>query len=210
VPSLFNWVTQVGFEIEGVALIVFAAISLAGEAGVRPVPDWLKAVFLVAAVGVQAVLPLLGHAAVLRVLKYLALPFVVLFSVMAVLVAAKFHASVATAGAASGGAMTIFAALVIAAGGLGWTENANDYSRYLPPQTSRRRIMLAVALGGAIPSVLLEVLGAALATELPSSAKLSVTVLTAGFWHGRRRVLAERVLAVRRPAGEPHRRPARP
>jgi len=25
VPSLFNWVTQVGFEIEGVALIVFAA-----------------------------------------------------------------------------------------------------------------------------------------------------------------------------------------
>jgi nucleobase:cation symporter-1, NCS1 family len=179
VPSLFNWVTQVGFEIEGVALIVFAAISLAGEAGLRPVPGWLKAVFLVAAVGVQAVLPLLGHAAVLRVLKYLALPFVVLFSVMAVLVAEKFHASVT--GGASGGAMTIFAALVIAAGGLGWTENANDYSRYLPPQTSRRRIVLAVALGGAIPSVLLEVLGAALATELPSSAKLSVTGLTAGF-----------------------------
>ncbi len=27
VPSLFNWVTQVGFEIEGIALIVFAAIA---------------------------------------------------------------------------------------------------------------------------------------------------------------------------------------
>jgi nucleobase:cation symporter-1, NCS1 family len=181
VPSLFNWVTQVGFEIVGVALIVFAAISLAGEAGLRTVPDWLKAVFLVAAVAVQAVLPLLGHAAVLRVLKYLALPFVVLFSIMAVLVGLKFDGSSLTRGGANWGVMTVFAALVIAAGGLGWTENANDYSRYLPPGTSRTRIVLAVTLGCAIPSVLLEVLGAALATELPASAKLSVTGLTAGF-----------------------------
>jgi len=37
------------------------------------------------------------------------------------------------------------------------------------------------ALGGAIPSVLLEVLGAALATQLPRAAKLSVSGLTAGF-----------------------------
>jgi len=181
VPSLFNWVTQVGFEIEGVALIVLAAISLAGEAGMRSVPDWPKAVFLVAAVAVQAVLPLLGHTAVLRVLKYLALPFVVLFSIMALLVASKFHGSSLSSAGASWGAMTVFAALVIAAGGLGWTENANDYSRYLPPDTSRTRIVLAVTLGCAIPSVLLEVLGAALATELASSAKLGVTGLTAGF-----------------------------
>jgi NCS1 family nucleobase:cation symporter-1 len=177
VPSLFNWLTQVGFEIEGVALIVFAAIALAGEAGLHAVPTWLKAVFLVSAVAVQAVLPLLGHAAVLRVLKILALPFVVLFTIMAALVASRFHP---VAHGASWGAMTIFGALVIAAGGLGWTENANDYSRYLPPDTSRKRIVVAVALGGAIPSALLEILGAALATELPKAAKLDVTGLTAG------------------------------
>ncbi len=35
VPSLFNWVTQVGFEIEGIALIVFAAIALAHQAGLH-------------------------------------------------------------------------------------------------------------------------------------------------------------------------------
>ncbi|MDR2987158.1 MAG: cytosine permease, partial [Nocardiopsaceae bacterium] len=179
VPSLFNWVTQVGFEIEGVALIVFSAIALAGEAGLHNVPGWAKASFLVGAVAVQALLPLFGHAAVLRVLKYLALPFVVLFSIMAALVATKFNGS--SGASASWGAMTIFAALVIAAGGLGWTENANDYSRYLPPATSRTRIVLAVTLGCAIPSVLLEVLGAALATGLPASAKLDVTGLTAGF-----------------------------
>jgi purine-cytosine permease-like protein len=178
VPSLFNWVTQVGFEIEGVALIVFAAIALAGRAGMTTVPDWLKVVFLLVAIAIQAVLPLLGHAAVLQVLKYLSLPFVALFAIMAVLVGSKFHAPAHTA---SWGAVTIFGALVISAGGLGWSENGNDYSRYLPPATSRLRIVIAVALGGAIPSVLLEVLGAALGTELPKAAELSVTGLTAGF-----------------------------
>src|SRR5260370_3076579 len=59
VPSLFNWVTQVGFEIEGIALIVFAAIARAGQAGMKSVPTGLKLVFLVAAVAIQAVLPLL-------------------------------------------------------------------------------------------------------------------------------------------------------
>jgi hypothetical protein len=32
-PSFFNWVTQVGFEIEGIALVVLAAIALAAKAG---------------------------------------------------------------------------------------------------------------------------------------------------------------------------------
>ena len=89
--------TQVGFEIEGVALIVFAAIALAGQAGMKTVPDWLKVVFLLVAIAIQAVLPLLGHAAVLRVLKYLSLPFVALFAIMAVLVGSKFHCARRTA-----------------------------------------------------------------------------------------------------------------
>jgi NCS1 family nucleobase:cation symporter-1 len=179
VPSFFNWITQVGFEIEGIALIVFAGIALANEGGMKTVPTWLKIVFLVVAVAIQAVLPLLGHAAVLKVLRILALPFVVLFAIMATFVAHRYQ-STAAAGA-SWGAMTIFLALVISAGGLGWTENGNDYSRYLPPTTSRKSIVLAVAFGTGIPSVLLEVLGAALGTELPKAAQTSVTGLTAGF-----------------------------
>jgi nucleobase:cation symporter-1, NCS1 family len=178
VPSLFNWITQVGFEIEGIALIVFAAIALANQAGMKTVPTGLKVVFLILAVAIQAVLPLLGHAAVLKVLRLLAFPFIVLFAIMAVLVTHRYHAGLPNG---SWGGMTIFLALVISAGGLGWTENGNDYSRYLPANTSNRRIVLAVTLGGLIPSVLLELLGAALASELPKSAALSVTGLTAGF-----------------------------
>jgi purine-cytosine permease-like protein len=78
-PSLFNWATQVGFEIEGIALVVFAGIALASRAGFMA-GTAAKVVFVILAVAIQAVLPLLGHAAVLRVLKWLAIPFVILSS----------------------------------------------------------------------------------------------------------------------------------
>ena len=178
VPSLFNWITQVGFEIEGIALIVFAGIALANRAGVHSVPGWAKVVFLVVAVGIQSVLPLLGHAAVLKVLRILAFPFIVLFVIMTFFVVHRYHSGPPSA---SWGSLTIFLALVISAGGLGWSENGNDYSRYLPPTASKRGIVLAVMFGGLIPSVLLEVLGAALGAELPKTAETSVTGLTAGF-----------------------------
>ena len=176
-PSFFNWITQVGFEIEGIALIVFAAILLTSEAGFTAGVA-AKIIFIVLAVPIQAVLPLLGHAAVLRVLRWLAIPFVVLFAVMAGLTAPKVNLDVPAHGA-SWGALTIVLALVIAAGGLGWTENANDYSRYLPPATGKKRIVLAVALGAAIPSALLEILGAAIATGVPTAT--TPNGLVAGF-----------------------------
>jgi nucleobase:cation symporter-1, NCS1 family len=176
-PSFFNWVTQVGFEIEGIALIVLAAIALTGKVGFSAGTP-AKIIFLIIAVAIQAVLPLLGHAAVLRVLKYLTIPFVVLFVVMAALTTSKVKLHALPHGA-GWGSLFVFLALVIAAGGLGWTENANDYSRYLPPDSNRRNIVLAVALGGAIPSALLEILGAAVATGVPGAT--SITGLTAGF-----------------------------
>jgi nucleobase:cation symporter-1, NCS1 family len=176
-PSFFNWVTQVGFEIEGIALVVFAAILLTSKAGFTAgVPA--KVIFIILAVAIQAVLPVLGHTAVLKVLRWLAIPFVVLFAVLAGLAAGKVNLHVPVHGA-SWGALTIFLALVISAGGLGWTENANDYSRYLPADASKVRIVLAVALGGAIPSALLEILGAAIATGVPSAT--SVNGLISGF-----------------------------
>jgi purine-cytosine permease-like protein len=176
-PSLFNWITQVGFEIEGIALIVFAAILLTSKAGFTA-GTAAKVIFIILAVAIQAVLPLLGHAAVLKVLRWLSIPFVVLFAVMAGLTASKVNLHVPAHGA-SWGSLTIFLALVIAAGGLGWTENGNDYSRYLPRNSDKKRIVLAVALGGAIPSALLEILGAAVATGVPNAT--SVNGLISGF-----------------------------
>jgi nucleobase:cation symporter-1, NCS1 family len=176
-PGFFNWVTQVGFEIEGIALVVLVAIALTARAHFSAGTP-AKVVFIILAVAIQAVLPLLGHAAVLKVLKYLAFPFVVLFVIMAIITVPKVNLHVPSHGA-GWGSLLVFLALVISAGGLGWTENASDYSRYLPPSASKRRIVLAVALGGAIPSVLLEVLGAAVATGVPGAT--TVTTLVAAF-----------------------------
>jgi len=174
-PSFFNWVTQVGFEIEGIALVVLAAVALAAKAGfLAGTPA--KVIFLIIAVAIQAILPLLGHAAVLRVLKWLSIPFVILFVVMAILTTSKVNLHVPAHGA-GWGSLFVFLALVISAGGLGWTENGNDYSRYLPPDANPQRVVMAVALGGAIPSALLEILGAAVATGVPAAT--TVTGLTA-------------------------------
>jgi len=133
-------------------------------------------------VAIQAVLPTLGHTAVLKALRWLAIPFVVLFVVLAILTAGKANLH-SVAHGAGWGELFVFLALVIAAGGLGWTENGNDYSRYLPASTDKKRIVVAVALGAAIPSALLEILGAAVGTAVPAAAD-SPTGLVAGFSTG--------------------------
>jgi purine-cytosine permease-like protein len=172
VPSLFNWVTQVGYETEGIALVVLAGLALALKAGVSA-STGLKVGLLIGAVLIQALLPFVGHAAMLKVLKWLTFPFAALFVVMAIITASKVNLHVTQHGAGWGGLM-VGLALIMSAGGLGWTENANDYSRYLPRDTSKVGIVSSVALGGAIPSILLEVLGAAVATAVPATSAYSL------------------------------------
>jgi nucleobase:cation symporter-1, NCS1 family len=177
-PSFFNWLTQVGFEIEGIAFIVFAAIVLTAKAGFTA-GTGAKVIFIILAVAIQAILPTLGHAAILKALRWLAVPFVILFAVMAALTATKANLHAVPHGA-GWGMLFVFLALVISAGGLGWTENGNDYSRYLPANSDSKRIVIAVALGAAIPSALLEILGAAVGTAVPAAAD-SPTGLVSGF-----------------------------
>jgi purine-cytosine permease-like protein len=159
--ACFNWVTQVGFEVEGLALVVFAGLALFNKAGVGS-STGLKVGLIIAAAGVQLLLPLFGHRAMLRVLRALVMPFVILFVVLTILSIGKVHL-----GAGHNASWeTMFAALavILSAGGYGWPMNANDFSRYLPPDASPKRIVWSVAAGGYIPSTLLSLLGAALFT----------------------------------------------
>lgn len=164
--SVFNWITQVGYETLGLALVVLAGVALAAKAGIHT-STGLKVVLIVLAAAIQLVLPLLGHRAMLRALRMLVGPFVVLFILLAIFALPKAHLG---AGAnANWETMMGALALVLSAGGYGWVMNASDYSRYLPPDSSRRRIVGAVALGGYIPSTLLTLLGAAVATAVASA-----------------------------------------
>jgi NCS1 family nucleobase:cation symporter-1 len=162
--ALLNWATCVGFETEGLILVVLAAVALAAKAGYTAGTP-LKVLFVVLAAGLQAVLPFLGHATVVKSLRALALPFVVLYAVMAGLSLHHVH-SVHTSANWQG--VSVALAFVIVLTGLGWNECGNDYSRYLPANSSPRSVVGWVFLGTAVPEALLMLLGAAVATYLPT------------------------------------------
>lgn len=161
-----NWMTQVGYEVVGLALVVAAGVALFGKAGVAS-STGLKVALVIAAAVIQLILPLFGHRAMLRVLRMLVPPFVVLFIILAILTLPQAH--LGAGHNASWAAMMAGLALVLSSGGYGWPMNANDFSRYLTPDASRRRIVISVALGGYIPTTLLLLLGAAVATAVPSA-----------------------------------------
>ncbi|MHB8220645.1 MAG: purine-cytosine permease family protein [Acidimicrobiales bacterium] len=168
VVALFNWLTQVGFETEGLALVVLAGIALAAKAGFSAGTP-MKIVLIVVAAGIQLLLPLFGHGTILKTLKWLAIPFVALFVILAVLTAGKAHLHGVHPGAGWAQWMAGLAFVIILSG-LGWTENGNDYSRYLPRNASKPSIVGWVFAGTFIPSVLLMILGAAVGTYVPTLA----------------------------------------
>jgi NCS1 family nucleobase:cation symporter-1 len=164
--AVFNWVTQVGYEVLGLYLVVSAGLALLGRVGVGA-SDTLKWALIIAAACVQLTLPLFGHRMMLRALRMMVPPFAVLFVLLAVQALGKAH--LGAGHDASWASMMAALAFILSSGGYGWPMNANDFSRYLPADTSPRRIVIAVALGGFIPTTLLLLLGAAVATAVPSA-----------------------------------------
>jgi nucleobase:cation symporter-1, NCS1 family len=151
-------VTQVGFEIEGVYFVVATVILLFLHYGTVLGTPAKIAVIIVAA-AVQLVMPFFGHPTITKMLRYLAYVFIIFFVVLAIFTLDRLHLSTFHQPSASWAVWTTALVLIISVGGLGWTENGNDYSRYLPRSTPKRSTFWAACLGGAIPSLLLEILG---------------------------------------------------
>lgn len=170
--STFNWFTQIGFEIEGIILIVYAGTVLAYQGGVHDAlsSTLLKSLLIVGAVGVQVVLPFLGHATMAKVLRWLIVPFIAIYVVLGII--AGQHASVsAPAGSwVNWQLWTAGLAFVIALSGLGWTENGNDFSRYCPPDVNGRSLVGWLFVATALPEIALMTLGATVVTFMGSAA----------------------------------------
>ncbi len=79
--AAFNWLTQIGFEVEGLLLIVGAALVLFIKGGFNPGHP-AEVIFVIVAVAIQIVLPLLGHATIVKTLRLLVIPFIILFAVL--------------------------------------------------------------------------------------------------------------------------------
>jgi purine-cytosine permease-like protein len=176
--SWFNWVTVVGYEIITSSIAVLAALALFGKIGIGS-STALKLVLIVAVIGFQTLLPFLGHAAVTRFLRILLVPFAVLLVLLAVLLAGKVDPGKLDQSASWEG-ITLAFALVFAVAGLGWANMGNDYSRYVSKHVPKRQIVAAVTLGATVPSIVLMILGAAIATTV-SSATDPVSGLSTAF-----------------------------
>jgi len=167
IVSFFNWVTQLGFETEALILIVGAAIVMSQLVGID-VTNPLKVFYVVLACAVQTILPYFGHATMVRMLRALILPFVAAFTLVSFFIFR--HASVSFHGVAGGWQLfSAGLAFVFALSGLGWTECANDYTRYLAPDVKRRSVIGWIALGTAVPEIILMTLGALTFTFLSSA-----------------------------------------
>jgi nucleobase:cation symporter-1, NCS1 family len=162
--AFFNWVTQLGFEVEGIILIMGAGLVLSIKAGFSP-GDPAKVIFVILAVIIQGVLPFLGHATIVKTLRWLVIPFLVLFAVL--LGFAVPHAT--TTGVAHGADWQTYMeglAFTITLSGLGWTECGNDYTRYCKPTTKKSSLVGWIFLATAVPEILIMTLGAAVGTFL--------------------------------------------
>ncbi|MGI5489086.1 purine-cytosine permease family protein [Microtetraspora malaysiensis] len=160
--GFFGWLNMVGFEAGGMVLITFAALALLDKAGVHDQGIGLKVAVILVAALIQLVLPLVGHAAVMKAQKYFTWVFVAMFAIMAVLIGPKVE--ITASGGADFATFTAAVALVMSCGGLSWAPLGSDYSRYLPQNASRKAVFGYAALGGFVPYVLLMTLGAAVAT----------------------------------------------
>ena len=141
-----------------------AALVLGLKAGFAP-GDASKVIYVVIAIVIQAVLPVLGHATIIKTLRALAIPFVILFGVLFIFTLPTPRST----GSPGADWQTYMEGLAftITLSGLGWMECGNDYTRYCAPDASKKAIVGWVFLGTAVPEIVVMTLGAAVATFLP-------------------------------------------
>jgi hypothetical protein len=142
-----------------------------------------KVIFIIVATAIQAILPYLGHATMVKVLKALIIPFALIFVAFAVFAGAHAHAIPAGPYGSGWQLYTAGLAFVFALSGLGWTECGNDYTRYVPRDAKKRTVVGWIFLGTAIPEILMMILGALAFTFLSGGGKWNAEAATAA-WNG--------------------------
>jgi NCS1 family nucleobase:cation symporter-1 len=158
----------------------FAVNSVSGAFALNALLGWNSKICLLIIVLLQLAVAFFGHNLV-HMFERVAFPvLVIIFAIAAVVIFTKAQPSAHSApfggGTLGGWLITFGAAFGYAAG---WNPYASDYTRYLPPGTSRRATGLWAGLGVFVSCVVLEIVGAAAAT-VTSSTKFGGNP-TAGF-----------------------------
>ncbi len=182
IPSLFSWLSAVGWEAVTMVLTVYALLSLSqimGGPGSGIVPTLVS---LVVAMALTYIVPLFGHATVVSIQRFLAFALAISGILLVIGVVPLVHWGFSPplkSMAAHGAIPTFLLALSI---GListvwGWTNFAADYSRYLPKETSFSSIVWFTFLGGGVASFVVMGLGILLGTFINAHAYAANPVL---------------------------------
>ncbi len=158
--AFFNWITQLGFETEGLILIVGGAITLSEVFGFHP-SSLVKVIYIVLATAIMVVLPYFGHATMVRVLRLLIVPFVLIYGAMVIFTLGHWHLNFTPS--TPGFNWQVYSAALafsFTLAGLSWTENGNDYTRYLPRATSKRSLVGWLFAATALPQISTMLVGA--------------------------------------------------
>ena len=162
-PTALSWLLTLGWETALVILAtlatatVFDRLGLGGGAGTKIIA-LLVVVALVVGGGV------LGFDVIMRMQTVITVVTAILTVVLIVLAAGSIDWGTVTALPGGSGEQVIGALVFLMTGfGLGWTNVAADYSRYLPRTASSRGVVGWTTIGASIAPVVLLVLGLLLA-----------------------------------------------
>jgi NCS1 nucleoside transporter family len=148
----------------------FAVNSVSGTFALNTLLHWPLVLCLIIIVALQISIAYFGHNLVHAFERYAFPVLAVIFAVATVWILAKSHPGAAHHAIPGAFLLTIGAVFGYAAG---WNPYAADYSRYFPPNTSKRAIGWWSAAGLFISCVVLEIAGAASATAASAGASLS-------------------------------------
>lgn len=164
-PGVINWATSVGWDAIN---NVFGAAALSLLTGL---PFWASLIIIFAG---QGVLAIFGYEAIHSFEKWATFVLGAMFLIVTVKIIGigNFHQAATVHGADLVGSF-ILMTTITASFILGFSVYASDYTRYLPPTTSKLAIFWRVALGLALSSAWIETLGLAAASALKNEAPMN-------------------------------------
>jgi len=162
-PAAISWAVLTGLEVVMCTMATFALANIVEILGF-PVEPWLTIPVALLLVAGAAAVSYFGHTLIMLVQKWLGWTLGGLTAVLCVVALANVDWPIAMA-APGGDFVSVLAGIgVIAAGtGVSWMSAGADYTRYLPADTSERKLFGVTLLGSGAPLVLLISTGAVLA-----------------------------------------------
>src|SRR6516165_4128794 len=148
----------------------FAVNSVSGTFALNTLLHWPKIICLIIIVALQIAIAYFGHNLVHAFERYAFPVLAVIFVIATIWILAKSHPGAAHHAVPGAFLLTTGAVFGYAAG---WNPYAADYSRYLPPNTSKAAVGWWSAAGLFLSCVVLEIAGAASATAASAGASLN-------------------------------------